>query len=303
MNTVGDPKVDPDAAANAAADISEATPDRTGARRHRRARSPGEDRRRGALARDVRRGAAIPGRPRVPRRRRRASDAAEWRLRRQHRHPRRAQSRLEARAGAQGRRRRRSCSTTYEAERKPVGKFTVEQAYTRYVTRTATYLGAKDFQPPAQRFQHRARLSLQFAGDRAGGRPTAKDHDDPRPDARPARLARAACLARARRQEDLDPRPVRHALRAAGRSARRTRGATRRARLRRHVQGPRARRLLRRRAICAIRTIASPPAYGLSPIGRGAGAAGWLRRLACQVARRQTPRPRSIDALRTILAR
>jgi putative polyketide hydroxylase len=41
---------------------------------------------------------------------------------------------------------------TYEAERKPVGKFTVEQAYTRYVTRTATYLGAKDFQPPANDF-------------------------------------------------------------------------------------------------------------------------------------------------------
>jgi putative polyketide hydroxylase len=42
--------------------------------------------------------------------------------------------------------------TTYEPERKPVGKFTVEQAYTRYVTRTATYLGAKDFQPPANDF-------------------------------------------------------------------------------------------------------------------------------------------------------
>jgi 2-polyprenyl-6-methoxyphenol hydroxylase-like FAD-dependent oxidoreductase len=36
---------------------------------------------------------------------------------------------------------------TYEIERRPVAKFTVEQAYTRYVTRSATYLGAKDFQP------------------------------------------------------------------------------------------------------------------------------------------------------------
>jgi 2-polyprenyl-6-methoxyphenol hydroxylase-like FAD-dependent oxidoreductase len=36
---------------------------------------------------------------------------------------------------------------TYEAERQPVGKLTVEQAYTRYVTRTATYLGKTDFQP------------------------------------------------------------------------------------------------------------------------------------------------------------
>jgi 2-polyprenyl-6-methoxyphenol hydroxylase-like FAD-dependent oxidoreductase len=36
---------------------------------------------------------------------------------------------------------------TYQQERAPVGKFTVEQAYTRYVTRSATYLGAKDFEP------------------------------------------------------------------------------------------------------------------------------------------------------------
>jgi putative polyketide hydroxylase len=42
--------------------------------------------------------------------------------------------------------------STYEMERRPVGKFTVEQAYTRYVTRSATYLGAKDFQPLANDF-------------------------------------------------------------------------------------------------------------------------------------------------------
>ncbi|HKH73075.1 MAG TPA: FAD-dependent monooxygenase, partial [Vicinamibacterales bacterium] len=42
--------------------------------------------------------------------------------------------------------------TTYESERRPVGKFTVEQAYTRYVTRSATYLGARDFQPLANDF-------------------------------------------------------------------------------------------------------------------------------------------------------
>jgi hypothetical protein len=41
---------------------------------------------------------------------------------------------------------------SYEAERRPVGTFTVEQAYTRYVTRTATYLGATDFQPLAPDF-------------------------------------------------------------------------------------------------------------------------------------------------------
>ena len=37
--------------------------------------------------------------------------------------------------------------STYDAERRPVGKFTVEQAYTRYVTRTAPYLAATDLQP------------------------------------------------------------------------------------------------------------------------------------------------------------
>jgi 2-polyprenyl-6-methoxyphenol hydroxylase-like FAD-dependent oxidoreductase len=37
--------------------------------------------------------------------------------------------------------------STYDAERRPVDKFTVEQAYTRYVTRTAPYLTATDLQP------------------------------------------------------------------------------------------------------------------------------------------------------------
>ncbi len=39
--------------------------------------------------------------------------------------------------------------STYEEERRPVGKLTVEQAYTRYVTRTAPHLGAQDFEPQA----------------------------------------------------------------------------------------------------------------------------------------------------------
>jgi 2-polyprenyl-6-methoxyphenol hydroxylase-like FAD-dependent oxidoreductase len=37
--------------------------------------------------------------------------------------------------------------SSYDEERRPVGKFTVEQAYTRYVTRTAPHLGARDFEP------------------------------------------------------------------------------------------------------------------------------------------------------------
>jgi 2-polyprenyl-6-methoxyphenol hydroxylase-like FAD-dependent oxidoreductase len=42
--------------------------------------------------------------------------------------------------------------STYDTERRPVAAFTVEQAYTRYVTRSATYLGAKDYQPLANDF-------------------------------------------------------------------------------------------------------------------------------------------------------
>jgi len=38
---------------------------------------------------------------------------------------------------------------SYERERRPVGEFTVEQAYSRYVTRTAPYLASKGFQPVA----------------------------------------------------------------------------------------------------------------------------------------------------------
>jgi 2-polyprenyl-6-methoxyphenol hydroxylase-like FAD-dependent oxidoreductase len=38
---------------------------------------------------------------------------------------------------------------TYDAERRPVGRFTVEQAYTRYVRRTAPYLGVDNAPPLA----------------------------------------------------------------------------------------------------------------------------------------------------------
>ncbi len=36
---------------------------------------------------------------------------------------------------------------TYDAERRPVGEFTVEQSYSRYVGRVAPYLGSADAQP------------------------------------------------------------------------------------------------------------------------------------------------------------
>ena len=36
---------------------------------------------------------------------------------------------------------------SYDAERRPVGELTVEQAFTRYVTRVAPYLGTENTQP------------------------------------------------------------------------------------------------------------------------------------------------------------
>jgi 2-polyprenyl-6-methoxyphenol hydroxylase-like FAD-dependent oxidoreductase len=58
---------------------------------------------------------------------------------------------------------------SYEPERRPVGKFTVEQAYARYVTRTATYLGATDFQPVVPDFN--VELGYVYGHDQV--------HDDP----------------------------------------------------------------------------------------------------------------------------
>jgi len=67
---------------------------------------------------------------------------------------------------------------TYEMERKPVSKFTVEQAYTRYVTRTAPYLGAKDFEPQTSDFNIELGYLYQSPAVMAGEE-EQKLHDDP----------------------------------------------------------------------------------------------------------------------------
>src|SRR5207248_10552553 len=67
---------------------------------------------------------------------------------------------------------------TYEAERQPVAKVTVEQAYARYVTRTAPYLDAKGFQPIVPDFNielgylYRSRGILDESGE-------TRVHEDP----------------------------------------------------------------------------------------------------------------------------
>jgi 2-polyprenyl-6-methoxyphenol hydroxylase-like FAD-dependent oxidoreductase len=68
---------------------------------------------------------------------------------------------------------------SYEAERKPVAKFTVEQAYTRYVTRTATYLGARDYEPLAHDFNVELGY-IYHSGATVAEDDDAKRHDDPR---------------------------------------------------------------------------------------------------------------------------
>jgi 2-polyprenyl-6-methoxyphenol hydroxylase-like FAD-dependent oxidoreductase len=178
VNTVGDPKVDPVAASNAAADVSEQR-----------------------LIEFVRAGAGIPDLPvqidglarwratsDVARRFKvgrtfLAGDAAHlmppnggfggntgihdahnlaWKL----------AMVLQGKAGPE-------LLETYETERKPVGKFTVEQAYTRYVTRTAPYLGAKDFEPQANDFNIELGYLYRSPAIVAEG-DDDKVHDDPR---------------------------------------------------------------------------------------------------------------------------
>ena len=67
---------------------------------------------------------------------------------------------------------------TYEAERRPVGAFTAEQAYARYVERTAPYLSAADVQPLAPDFD--VELGYLYASSTVvGDGARIPVHDDP----------------------------------------------------------------------------------------------------------------------------
>jgi 2-polyprenyl-6-methoxyphenol hydroxylase-like FAD-dependent oxidoreductase len=76
--------------------------------------------------------------------------------------------------------------STYHAERRPVGKFTVEQAYTRYVTRTAPYLEATDLQPFVADLEielgyiYRSRAIMADHSDASEASDDQADHGDPR---------------------------------------------------------------------------------------------------------------------------
>ena len=69
---------------------------------------------------------------------------------------------------------------TYDTERRPVGAFTVEQAYSRYVTRTATYLGATDYQPIAPDLEIELGYIYRSPAIVADDGENDKTHDDPR---------------------------------------------------------------------------------------------------------------------------
>ncbi len=68
---------------------------------------------------------------------------------------------------------------SYDAERRSISKFTVEQAYTRYVTRTATYLGATDFEPLAPDFNVELGYLYHSAAVAAGDDDNTSVHGDP----------------------------------------------------------------------------------------------------------------------------
>jgi len=103
---------------------------------------------------------------------------------------------------------------TYDAERRPVGDLTVEQAFTRYVTRVAPYLGTENTQPVVDDFS----MEIGYRYDspavvlEPGGSPL---HEHPR---EAARSLGAARLPRPLRHAAVHAGPVRPELRAAGRA-------------------------------------------------------------------------------------
>ena len=189
---------------------------------------------------------------------------------------------------------------TYDAERRPVGEFTVEQSYARYVTRVAPYLGTADAQPVVDDLY----LELGYRYDstrhhRRTGRPaTAAAAPAPARLHGPARLARAARLPAPRGHAGVHARPVRRELRPAdGRARRRMAGrwpATRRARwasgstpTRWPTERPGSRRPVNSRT----RTLASVPPTGSPRTARSSSARTASSPGAPRTPR--APRPRS----------
>ena len=120
---------------------------------------------------------------------------------------------------------------SYDAERQPLGRLTVEQAYTRYATRVVPERGTDDAQPFIDDLTMELGLvvrSRAVVGD--GSLADGVLHIPPVGGSRPARHARAARRARS---GSLDARPVRARVRPAPAGRRRRLGAAGRSRARR----------------------------------------------------------------------
>jgi 2-polyprenyl-6-methoxyphenol hydroxylase-like FAD-dependent oxidoreductase len=69
--------------------------------------------------------------------------------------------------------------STYDAERRPVGELTVEQAFTRYVTRVAPYLGTENTQPIVDDFS--MEIGYRYDSPAIAGEPGSPPlHEHPR---------------------------------------------------------------------------------------------------------------------------
>src|SRR5439155_23227516 len=69
---------------------------------------------------------------------------------------------------------------TYDAERRPLGALTVEQAYTRYVRRTAPYLGTEDIQPVVDEWRMEIGHKYHSSAVLSEADDDGALHDDPR---------------------------------------------------------------------------------------------------------------------------
>ena len=89
---------------------------------------------------------------------------------------------------------------TYEAERRPVGEFSAEQAYTRYVLRLAPELGKENLQPIVPEFT--VELGYRYRSDAVvpEDRRTTAPAREPARAVRPARAPGAARRHRPRRR-------------------------------------------------------------------------------------------------------
>ena len=146
INTVGEDVTRPEAV-NVSEGLTEDRVACVAADGDRRAGCARGDPPRRALAGRGERRDADAARARVSGRRRRARRAPQRRLRRQHRDPRRAQPGLEARGRASRSEAGPGLLDSYDAERRPLDRLTVEQAYTRYATRVVPERGTDDAEP------------------------------------------------------------------------------------------------------------------------------------------------------------